>query len=92
MSGQEKNQFTFCERDFVGPFTVCWIHLLGNTKGDTGGVGFTAQSTIPDCPFLNKIVKTEFLSDLRKGDDRGVRPPPLKVMEEIRSHGRNVKL
>ncbi len=31
--GQEKIQCIFCERDFVGPFTVCWIHLL-RTTGD----------------------------------------------------------
>ena len=34
---QEKSKCIFCERDFVGPFTVRLIHLLGNTKGVSGG-------------------------------------------------------
>ena len=42
------------------------MHLLGNTKGDTGGAVFTGQSTIPDVPFSSKTMKAEFLTDLRK--------------------------
>ncbi len=50
--------------------SVCWIHLLGITRSVTGGVGFrtgfTGQSTILDYPFFRKIMKTDFLTTLRK--------------------------
>ena len=64
--GQEKIQCIFCERDFVGPFTCRWIHLLGNTKDSTGETVFPGHCTIPSSPFFNKTMKSDFLVDLRK--------------------------
>ena len=85
--GQEKSQCFCCERDFVEPFACRWMHLIGNTKGSTGGMGFQCRSKYNSgLPFLPQNHEDRLPHRSQKGDGRGARAPASKVMEEMRGY------